>query len=99
MKDIDISNINKDFESRVRLGIMSVLMVNEWVNFNDMKQMLQLSDGNLSSHTTALENKHYLEVRKAFVGKKPETSYRATVEGKLSFQKHVEALAALIGKG
>jgi predicted transcriptional regulator len=99
VKDIDISNINKDFESRVRLGIMSVLMVNEWVNFNDMKQMLELSDGNLASHTTALENKHYLEVRKAFVGKKTETSYRATTEGKLSFQKHIEALATLIGKG
>jgi predicted transcriptional regulator len=99
VKDIDISNINKDFESRVRLGIMSILMVNEWVNFNDMKQMLELSDGNLASHTAALENKHYLEVRKAFVGKKTETSYRATTEGKFSFQKHIEALATLIGKG
>ena len=99
VKDIDISKINKDFESRVRLGIMSVLMVNEWVNFTDMKQMLELSDGNLASHTRALESKHYLEVRKAFVGKKPETSYRATPEGKISFRKHIEALAALIGEG
>lgn len=99
MKDINISNINKDFESRVRLGIMSILMVNEWVNFNDMKQMLELSDGNLASHTTALESKNYIEVRKAFVGRKPETSYRATAIGKQSFQKHIEALAALIGKG
>lgn len=99
VKDIDISKINKDFESRVRLGIMSILMVNEWVNFNDMKQMLELSDGNLASHTIALEGKNYIEVRKAFVGRKPETSYRATTEGKQSFQKHIEALAALIGKG
>ncbi len=99
MKDIDISNINKDFESRVRLGIMSILMVNEWVSFNDMKQMLELSDGNLASHAIALEGKNFIEVRKAFVGRKPETSYRATVAGKLSFQKHIEALAALIGKG
>ena len=52
VKDIDISNINKDFESRVRLGIMSILMVNEWVNFNDMKQMLELSDGNSSALLT-----------------------------------------------
>ncbi len=98
MRDIDISKVNKDFESRVRLGIMSVLMVNEWVNFNDMKQMLDLSDGNLASHTMALESKNYIEVRKAFVGKKTETSYRVTTEGKFSFQKHIEALAALIGK-
>lgn len=98
VKDINIANINKDFESRVRLGIMSVLMVNEWVNFTEMKQLLDLSDGNLASHTMALENKNYIEVRKAFVGKKPETSYRATQTGKLSFQKHIEALATLIGK-
>ena len=99
MKDNDISNINKDFESRVRLGIMSILMVNEWVNFNELKQVLELSDGNLASHTIALEGKNYIEVRKAFVGRKPETSYRATQLGKLSFQKHIEALAVLIGKG
>ncbi len=99
VKDIDISNINKDFESRVRLGIMSILMVNEWITFTDMKQMLELSDGNLASHTSALENKRFIEVRKAFVGRKPETSYRATTEGKITFQKHIEALAALIGKG
>ncbi|MBC7884392.1 MAG: transcriptional regulator [Saprospiraceae bacterium] len=99
MKDVDITNINKDFESRVRLGIMSVLMVNEWVTFTDMKQMLELSDGNLASHIAALENKEFIEVRKAFVGKKPETSYRATSEGKLSFKLHIEALATLIGKG
>ena len=98
VKEIDITGINKDFESRVRLGIMSSLMVNEWVTFADMKQMLELSDGNLASHTLALESKKYIEVRKAFVGKRPETSYRATAEGKLSFKKHIEALAALIGK-
>lgn len=98
MKEIDISNINKDFESRVRLGIMSILMVNEWVNFNDMKQMLALSDGNLASHTLSLESKKYIEVRKAFVGKKTETSYRATPEGKASFSSHIEVLAAIISK-
>lgn len=97
MKEIDISSLNKDFESRVRLGIMSSLMVNEWITFGDMKLMLELSDGNLASHTIALEAKKYIEVRKAFVGKKPETSYRATQEGKLAFRQHIEALAALIG--
>lgn len=98
MKDIDISNINKDFESRVRLGIMSILLVNEWINFNEMKEHLLLTDGNLASHINALESKGYIEVRKAFVGKKTETSYRCTPLGKLSFQQHIEALANLINK-
>ncbi|MEZ4911543.1 MAG: transcriptional regulator [Saprospiraceae bacterium] len=96
MKEVSIVNLNKDFESRVRLGIMSILMVNEWVTFNEIKQMLDLSDGNLASHTMALENKRYIEVRKAFVGKKPETSYRVTKDGKKAFEKHIEALASLI---
>jgi len=95
-KNIDISYINKDFESRVRLGIMSALMVKDWVTFVDMKEILQLSDGNLASHATALENKKYIEVKKAFIGKKPETSYRATPEGRSAFQKHIEALGKLI---
>jgi predicted transcriptional regulator len=93
MKEIDISKLNKDFESRVRLGIMSVLMVNSWVNFNEMKTLLEVTDGNLASHITALENKTYLEVRKAFVGKKTETSYRATSEGKAAFKQHLKALS------
>ncbi|MFZ1749307.1 MAG: transcriptional regulator [Saprospiraceae bacterium] len=96
MRDIDISNINKDFESRVRLGIMAALMVNEWLTFNDMKQTLELTDGNLASHANALEIKDYIEVRKAFVGKKTETSYRATKSGKDSFNKHIDALSELI---
>lgn len=77
---------------------MSILMVNEWVTFSDMKQMLELSDGNLASHTIALESKKYIDIRKAFVGRKPETSYRASLDGKTSFQKHIEALAAVINK-
>ncbi|MBK8621377.1 MAG: transcriptional regulator [Saprospiraceae bacterium] len=95
-KNIDITYINKDFESRVRLGIMSALMVKDWVTFVDMKEILQLSDGNLASHAAALENKKYIEVKKAFIGKKPETSYRATPEGRSAFQKHIEALEKLI---
>ena len=96
MKDIDISILNKDFESRVRLGIMSMLMVSEWVTFIEMKETLSLTDGNLSSHSLSLESKSYIEVRKAFIGKKTETSYRATPYGKKSFKTHIEALAKLI---
>jgi predicted ArsR family transcriptional regulator len=93
---INIDGLNKNFESRVRLGIMSVLSVNDLVTFNEMKQYLDLSDGNLASHAVALENKGYIEVKKVFVGKKPETSYRITNYGKQEFNKHIDALAKLI---
>ena len=93
---VNIEGINKDFESRVRLGILSILAVNDWVTFIEMKKYLDLSDGNLASHSLALETKEYIEIRKIFVGKKPETSYRITHFGRESFTKHVEALAQLL---
>ncbi len=91
-----ISNINKAFENRVRLGVMSVLMVNEWVDFNELKETLNVTDGNLASHITALEKEKYIQVRKAFIGKKPNTSFKATPEGRQAFQDHLNALEALI---
>ncbi len=91
-----IDGLNKDFESRVRLGMLSVLMVNEWVDFNEMKQLLKVTDGNLASHSNALEKKEYVEIRKEFVGKKPRTSYRATALGKQVFKKHLDALEKLM---
>ena len=66
---LKISQLNKEFESRVRLGIMSVLMVNDWVDFNEMKQLLEVTDGNLASHSSALEKSNYIEIKKEFVGK------------------------------
>ena len=95
---INISNLNKEFESRVRLGIMSVLMVNEWVDFTEMKTLLEITDGNLASHSTALEKSDYIEVKKEFVGKKPRTSYRATASGKKAFDEHLTALEKLLGR-
>jgi DNA-binding MarR family transcriptional regulator len=91
-----ISNINKSFENRVRLGVMSILMVNDWVDFNEFKETLNVTDGNLASHITALEKEKYIQVRKAFIGKKPNTSFQATHEGKQAFQEHLNALEALI---
>lgn len=91
-----IENLNKEFESRVRLGIMSILMVNDWVDFTEMKNLLQITDGNLASHSTALEKKEYIEVKKEFVGKKPKTSYRITHKGRLAFQEHINALEKLL---
>ena len=63
-------NINKAFESKVRLGIMAVLMVNEEADFNFLKEQLSLTDGNLASHTRALEELGYIECSKGFVGRK-----------------------------
>ena len=89
-------HINKSFENRVRLGVMSILMVNDWVDFTFLKETLDLTDGNLASHLAALEKSEYIQVRKSFVGKKPNTTYAATVAGRKAFQEHLEALEALI---
>lgn len=89
-------NINKAFESKVRLGIMAVLMVNEDVDFNTLKELLSLTDGNLASHARALEELGYIVCRKTFVGRKPKTSFEATQEGKRAFKAHIEALESFL---
>ncbi len=95
MKNI-IQDLNKVFENRIRLGIMSVLMVNDWVDFKTMKDLLEVTDGNLASHAAGLEKAGFIEVKKQFVGKKPNTSYRATVKGRQAFTDHLSALEQLI---
>ncbi|ASW74820.1 transcriptional regulator [Chryseobacterium piperi] len=95
---IKINQLNKEFESRVRLGIMSVLMVNDWVDFSEMKNLLEITDGNLASHSNALEKAAYIEIKKEFVGKKPKTSYRVTQSGRQAFTEHLDALEKLIGR-
>jgi DNA-binding HxlR family transcriptional regulator len=91
-----ISNINKVFESRVRLGIMSVLMANSSYDFNGLKETLDLTDGNLASHLKALEDKGLIRVNKQFIGRKPNTSYSATETGMAEFRLHLKALENLI---
>ena len=93
-----IEDLNKAFESRIRLGIMSVLMVNNWVDFGTLKEMLDVTDGNLASHITALEKMEYIKVQKQFVGKKPNTSYAVTKAGKKAFGNHLHALEKLLKK-
>lgn len=91
-----IDNINKLFDHRIRLGIMSILIVNESVDFNRLKELLEVTDGNLASHTKTLEKAEYILVEKTFIGRKPNTKYRITQKGKKAFQKHIEALENLI---
>ena len=93
-----IGELNKAFESRVRLGIMSILMVNESVDFGSIKEQLQVTDGNIASHISALEKLDYIKVEKKFIGKKPNTSYAATIKGKKAFHDHLNALEAIIKK-
>ncbi len=91
-----IENLQKVFESRVRLGLMSILMVNDSVDFNTLKENLGVTDGNLASHLIALEKKEMITVTKEFVGRKPKTTYQATKIGKQLFKQHLAALEKLI---
>lgn len=91
-----IDKLNKDFESRVRLGIMSILMVNDWIDFTEMKTLLDITDGNLASHSSALEKAEYIEIKKEFVGKKPKTSYQVTNRGRAAFNEHLNSLEKLM---
>ncbi|HNX11560.1 MAG TPA: transcriptional regulator [Paludibacteraceae bacterium] len=92
-----IANLNKAFDSRIRLGIMSVLIVNDTVDFNTLKELLELTDGNLASHIKALENLGYIQTIKQFISRKPNTRYKITDQGRTSFQDHLDALSNLIG--
>ena len=91
-----IHTLNKAFDNRVRLGVMAVLLANDAVSFNELKEALDLTDGNLASHVSALEKAGYVEVSKQFVGKKPNTTYTVSKEGKKAFQEHLSGLEKLL---
>lgn len=93
---MDIHKLNKEFENRTRLGIMSTLMVNDWLSFKVLKELLNATDGNLASHIKGLESNEYIEVKKEFINRKPNTSYRVTQLGRFEFTKHIELLEKLI---
>jgi DNA-binding MarR family transcriptional regulator len=91
-----IENLNKLFDSRVRLGIMSALMVNAAINFNELKELIQVTDGNLASHLKALEENGYVKVHKGFIGRKTNTTYSITKAGEKAFKSHIGALEHMI---
>lgn len=95
MKNI-IRNINKAFDHRIRLGIMSVLMVNDHADFRTLKEFLGATDGNIASHTKTLEKEKYISVEKSFINRKPNTRYLATEKGKKAFREHLDALEKLL---
>lgn len=91
-----ISKLRKAFDHRIRLGIMSMLMVNEWVDFTTLRDHLEVSDGNLASHLKGLEKEDYIELKKQFIGRRPNTSYKATEKGTAAFIEHLEYLEKII---
>lgn len=95
MKDL-LNELDKAFENRVRLGIMSALVVNDSLDFNALKELLGVTDGNLASHLKNLEKSGYLNFEKEFVDRKPNTKYFATNTGKEAFKKHINAIEQLL---
>ena len=92
-----IENLNKIFDSRIRLGIMSALMVNAELNFNELKELLSITDGNLASHLKTLEDSAFMKVQKGFIGRKTNTTYSLTKAGEKAFKAHLTALEKMIG--
>ncbi len=91
-----ITGLNKIFDNRIRLGVMSVLMVNEEISFNDLKQLLEVTDGNLATHLVTLEENAFIKVHKGFIGRKTNTTYSITRQGEKAFSEHLAALENMI---
>ena len=91
-----IENLNKVFDSRIRIGIMSALIVNESINFNDLKSLIDVTDGNLATHLKTLEENKYIKVQKGFIGRKTNTLYTITDKGSKAFKAHLDALEKII---
>jgi DNA-binding HxlR family transcriptional regulator len=95
VKDL-LKDLNKAFENKIRLGIMSGLVVNEYLDFNSLKELLSVTDGNLASHLKSLEKSGYIVFKKEFLGRKPNTKYSATEKGQKAFVKHIKAIERLL---
>lgn len=93
---IPFEKLDKAFENRIRLQIMSVLVANQRYDFNSLKELLDITDGNLASHLKGLEKEEYILVNKSFLGRKPNTNYEATDKGKKAFKAHLDTLEQLI---
>jgi DNA-binding MarR family transcriptional regulator len=91
-----ISGLNKIFDNRIRLGVMSVLLVNDEMSFNDLKQMMEVTDGNLATHLVTLEENGFIKVHKGFIGRKTNTTYSITRTGQKAFNDHIAALEQMI---
>ena len=95
MKEV-LKDLDKAFENRIRLGAMSALMVNDFLDFNSLKHLLGVTDGNLASHLKSLEKNKYIKFKKEFIKRKPHTRYFATDKGREAFKKHINAIEQLL---
>lgn len=91
-----LNKLDKLLENRIRLGIMSALMVNTSLDYNTLKDLLDVTDGNLASHLKSLEKNDFLQVHKQFIGRKPNTTYSVSRNGRKAFNQHLQALEQLI---
>ena len=93
---VSIDGLHKAFENRIRLGIMSVLAVNDKIDFNSLKEYLGVTDGNLASHIKTLEKEKFIGIEKTFIDRKPNTRYFMTSEGRKAFEDHLRVLEQII---
>jgi DNA-binding HxlR family transcriptional regulator len=91
-----LKDLNKAFENKIRLGIMSALVVNDYLDFTSLKDLLEATDGNLATHLKSLEKSEYVTYKKEFLGRKPNTKYSVTHEGRRAFIKHIKAIEQLL---
>ena len=89
-------NLDKVLEHSVRLQIMSVLVANDSYDFNSLKEIVDVTDGNLASNLKSLEKEKYVTFSKSFIDRKPNTRYKVTDRGRAVFKKHLDALEALV---
>jgi DNA-binding HxlR family transcriptional regulator len=92
----NVSELDRVIHERIRLGVVSALAVNDTLTFTELKQLLEVTDGNLSVHTRRLEDAGYLECTKSFAGRMPKTEYRLTAAGRRSLEKYLAHMEALI---
>ncbi len=91
-----LPNLDRVIHEHMRLGIVSALAVNDSLTFNELKKLLQTSDGNLSVHARRLEDAEYVECTKSFEGRMPKTEYRLTALGRKAFERYLNHMEALI---
>jgi DNA-binding HxlR family transcriptional regulator len=91
-----VANLDRLIHERLRLGIVSALAVNDRLTFNDLKRLLDTTDGNLSVHARKLEDAQYVACEKTFAGRLPRTEYRLTPAGRRAFEKYLSHMEALI---
>ncbi|MFC3079601.1 winged helix-turn-helix domain-containing protein [Phenylobacterium terrae] len=97
MAAFDIGKLDDVIHGRMRLGIMAYLADAEVADFNELKAVLQATQGNLSVHLRKLEDAHYIEIEKSFLGRKPLTRARITPRGRKAFAEYLQAIAKLVG--